>query len=483
MTIPLITIGAVVIYAALMVILARRSAANASTQDSYHVASRDVGGVIGALSIASTWVWAPALFTSASQSFNNGWVGMLWFIVPNALALAIMIPFAMRIRAKYPKGFTLSGFMRRTYGKGTQRTYIGTLGGLAVLSVSVNLLAGGTVLSMLTGLPLIATSAAMLVLVLLYTVRYGVKASMSTDVVQILLIIVTLAVLSPLTIHTTGWDVVQAGLNGVNNVQSFFGADGRMVALTFGIISAIGLAAGPVGDQAFWQRAFAMRRGEVAFAFGWGAALFAVVPVLMSVLGFTAAGLGFTPSNPGYVNLELLQHIYPGWVTVPFMLMIVSALFSVVNSHLLAQATLASDITGSIKAQRIVLLAGAVFSLAVANVPGNSVTTMFLIYSTLRSSTFIITLVSLIGVRLNSKAVFWGINSAIVFGFGFAMYANLISGVWQHKLISILLTTLLPPLIAGLGTVVFKARQAGDSSYRSPAEVKAERESLLEVVS
>ena len=62
--------------------------------------------------------------------------------MPNALALVLMLPFAMFIRKRYAKGFTLSGLMRRTYGRPTQYLYVFTLGGLAMLSVSVNLLAG-----------------------------------------------------------------------------------------------------------------------------------------------------------------------------------------------------------------------------------------------------------------------------------------------------------------------------------------------------
>lgn len=487
MNVPLFTVTAVAVYALVMLTLAHFTSGRQDGQEGYHVAGRNVGGIIGALSVASTWVWAPALFTSASQAYSNGVVGVGWFIIPNALSLIVMLPFAMAIRRRYPGGFTLSGFMRRRYGAGTQRLYITTMGGLAVLSVSVNLLAGGTVLSMLTGIPLILCSTAMLLLVGAYTFRYGVRASLSTDVAQISMILVVLAVLIPSTIHLTGWDVVAAGAHGVNGVADFFGADGRMVALTFGIISAIGLAAGPIGDQAFWQRAFAMRRGEVVTAFGLGAVFFTLVPVMMSFLGFTAAGAGFTPDDAGYVNLEYLTTIFPVWVTVPFMLMIVSALFSIVNSHLLAQASLASDLTGDIRVQRWVMGAGAVVSLAVANVPGNSVTTMFLLYSTLRSSTFLITALTLGGVRLAHRPVFWGITTALTVGFGGAVWANLVSGAWEWRLAAILFTTLAPVLIAGVGTLATRvlaparaemALADREPDYVTPAEVTARREAV-----
>ena len=464
-----LTIVAVVGYALGMYVLARRTSSNHQGNSSYHLADRKVGGVIGALSVASTWVWAPALLVSATQGFNNGWVGVAWFVVPNALALVLMLPLALKIREKYPQGFTLSGLMRRVYGRGTQALYGGTLGGLAMLSVSVNLLAGGTVLSMLTGLPLAATAGGMLVLVLLYTYRYGVKASFATDVVQILLILGILALLVPSTLTVTGWDVLAAGMHGVNEISGLFSEGGLTVAVTFGITSAIGLAAGPVGDQAFWQRAYAMKPGQVVRAFGGGAVIFTLVPVLMCFLGFAAAGSGFNPDDPGYVNLELVQSLFPLWISVPFMLLLVSALFSVVNSHLLAQASLVSDYTGRVKVQRAIMLALGAVSLGIALVPGNSVTTMFLIYSTLRSSTFLITLTTLSGARWNPRGVFWGILSGLAVGMPLAVYGNLLGGGWVAQMIAVSSTTLLPLLVASLSTLRKFEEVAPD--YRTAAEL------------
>lgn len=468
-----LTLGAVLLYGVSMYALARKTRSR-QTNGSYHVADRNVSGVIGSLSIASTWVWAPALLVSATQGFNNGRVGVAWFIVPNALALIVMLPFALFIRRRYATGFTLSGLMRRTYGKYVQGLYVFTLGGLAMLSISVNLLAGGTVLSILTGLPLVATAGLMLALVTAYTYRFGVRASLSTEVVQILLIIVVLVALVPGTLNITGWDALAAGMNGINEVSGFFSADGLQVALTFGIISAIGLAAGPVGDQAFWQRAFAMRSGEVVKAFGWGAAIFTIVPVLMSLLGLVAAGIGFEPNDPGYVNLELIQAKFPVWVSVPFMLLLVSALFSIVNSHMLAQASLVSDFTGSVKVQRRWMLGLTLVALAIALIPGNTVSSMFLIYSTLRSATFLTTLTTLAGARWNARGVGLGITLGLVVGVPLAIYGNVISGEWQVRLVAILVTTFVPLIVAAVTSFLSPQRAEVDPSYQSAAEAREE---------
>lgn len=51
-----------------------------------------------ALSIAATWIWAPALFTSTEKAYTNGLPGLFWFLIPNVLCLILFIPFAKKIR-------------------------------------------------------------------------------------------------------------------------------------------------------------------------------------------------------------------------------------------------------------------------------------------------------------------------------------------------------------------------------------------------
>lgn len=462
-------------YVAAMVATARYATARRRAQSltTYHAADRRVGSVVGGLSIASTWVWAPALFVSATQAYTNGWVGVLWFTIPNAAALLIMVPFAMKIRERYPEGFTLSGLMRRRYGRPVQRLYTLELGGLAVLSMAVNLLAGGTVVSLLTGLPLAVTSVVLLAAVLAYTYRYGILGGLSTDVLQYALIVGTLAAFVPSLLTVKGADVLTAGLNGINNVTGFFTGGGPEVAVTFGIISAIGLAAGPVGDQTFWQRAFSLREDRVGRAFLAAAAAFAVVPILMTTFGFVAAGEGKPVTDPGYVNLEVIEATFPTWATLPFLFMVVSALLSTVNSQMLAVATLASDTTGDLSKQRLVMVGAGVLAVLVANVPGNTVTAMFLVYSTLRSATFLVTVGTLRGAAWNPQAVAWGIRVALAAGLPLTIYSNFISGAWQDRLTAILVTTFLPVVAAWAGSRRNPHPQDAEPTFRTEAEIAA----------
>ena len=118
------------------------------------VGNRNTGWVVSALSIAATWIWAPALFTSTENAYTKGFAGLFWFLAPNVLCLIFFIPFAKRIREEMPEGITLSGYMHGKYRSETVKNiYLFQLGMLSILSTWVQLLAGSKILSMLTGIP------------------------------------------------------------------------------------------------------------------------------------------------------------------------------------------------------------------------------------------------------------------------------------------------------------------------------------------
>lgn len=60
------------VYTALMLgvtVLFSRKAVNVGN---FHVADRKLGLWQAAMSIAATWIWAPALFTSAEKAYSSG---------------------------------------------------------------------------------------------------------------------------------------------------------------------------------------------------------------------------------------------------------------------------------------------------------------------------------------------------------------------------------------------------------------------------
>ena len=99
-----------VAYGTVMLVATNIFARKGTASEDFHVGDRHMGVFATAMSVAATWIWAPALFTSAEKAYTSGWPGLFWFLVPNVSCLLLFIPFAKKIRERMPRGITLSGF-------------------------------------------------------------------------------------------------------------------------------------------------------------------------------------------------------------------------------------------------------------------------------------------------------------------------------------------------------------------------------------
>jgi Na+/proline symporter len=392
--------------------------------EEFNVGDRRVGWGQTALSIAATWVWAPALFVSAERAYTQGVIGLFWFLVPNVLCLVLFIPFAQRIRERAPRGVTLSRFMGDLYGPGARRAYWFQLAALSGLSTGVNLLAGGQVLALLTGVPFFWVTVLLAAIALSYSITSGLKASIVTDAVQMVLIIGVCVLLVAWALAGNGVRTLMGGLRGVGGAYgALFSRSGLEVFLSFGLPTTIGLLAGPFGDQNFWQRAFAVEQRAIGKAFAVGAVTFGLVPLAMGMLGFIARGAGFVPHNVGVVNFELVTSLFPAWVLLPFVFMLVSGLLSTVDSNLCAAAALTSDFSGALSHGRLAMVGNLLVGIAIANIPHITITELFLFYGTLRASTFAPTVLTLADKRIGRVGT--GVCVSLVVGLPVFAYGTL----------------------------------------------------------
>lgn len=455
-------IAVLVTYATLMlgatVIFTKKSQDTAG----FHVADRNIGAGVGAMSIAATWIWAPALFVSAEKAYISGIPGLFWFLVPNALCLILFIPFAKRMKGRYPEGITLSGFMAEIYrSPKVKGIYSFQLSALAVLSTAVQLLAGGKMLSAVTSIPFWCMTIILAVVAYSYSRFSGLKASVTTDVVQLGIILIGCALLVPWALgRAGGMNCVLTGLGSVTGGHlSLVSETGLAVFLSFGLPTTIGLISGPFGDQCFWQRVFAIRKESLGKAFSLGAILFAIVPISMGVVGFAAAGKRFIATDPSMVNMEFIMSLLPAWVLAPFMMMALSGLLSTVDSNLCAAASMTTDLqitnkienADTIRLSRCVMLLLLLVSILIANIPNLTVTHLFLFYGTLRASTLMPTVLTLLDRKLSTNGVFTGVVASLCIGLPVFAAGN-IANIPTLKTAGSLITVLLSGIVALLSS-------------------------------
>ena len=406
------------------------------------LADRNLGVWPAAFSIAATWIWAPALFLASEKAYTQGLAGVFWFIAPNVACLLLFAPFAARIRRLAPGGFTLSAYMRGRYSRRVQVLYQLQLVGLAVCSCGVQLLAGGAVIVFLTGLPFFPVTLLLMLIALSYSLFGGLRASVQTDHAQMILILVTALIAVPWVLFRGGGlSVVNQGLGGFSGqFSNLLSPDSLGVAWSFGIPVTIGLLAGPFGDQSFYQRAFAIREDRIKLAFVYGALLFALVPLSLSLLGFVAAGQQWLINDTQMVNIETVARLLPDWVMIPVALMLLSGLISTIDSNLCAVASIAGYDWGmNVNRARLSMVLLCCAALFVANFPGMKILYLFLFYGTLRASTLLPTVITLLRKNIPEPAVFFGILCAILIGLPLFAWGNF-NGLVLWKVIGALLT-------------------------------------------
>lgn len=409
----------------------------------YIAGGHDVGTISTALSISATWIWAPALFVSAEQSYTNGYSGLLWFLVPNIVCLLLFIPFAIRLRKKMPYGFTLSQLMNDTYGTKVKNIYVTQLSLLSLLSTIVQLVAGGKIISIMTGIPFWITTVILGGVALIYSLNKGIRASIFTDAIQMLLILIACFILVPMAININGIQPITEGFKGIGRDTTFFNANGIELMLAFGIPTTIGLIAGPFGDQNFYQRIFSVKQDKIKKAMILGAISFAIVPLGMGILGFIASGVGFTGSDISVVNFELIRAILPQWASIVFMFVLLSGLLSTIDSNLNSISSLTNDIVKDAKVSHLkwAMVILTVLSIVLSNI-NMTIVDFFLIYGILRATTFGTTVMTLLGYQFKPNGVFYGVLVALVIGMPTFVYAKANDILWLNIVASIFTLTI-----------------------------------------
>ena len=446
------TVIVLLLYAGVMFGATVRMTKKECSMERFCVGDRNIGWGVSALSIAATWIWAPALFTSTEHAYTNGFAGLFWFLVPNVLCLLLFIPFAKRIRKEMPEGITLSGYMYEKYkSRSVKNVYLFQLVALSALSTGVQLLAGSKILSMLTRIPFAVMTIIMAVIAFSYSQFSGIKASILTDVIQmVFMLVASIGFVTFGVKNGGGLETLLTGLGGATrDAGSLFSKRGWELFFGFGLPTTIGLISGPFGDQCFWQRAFCVKKDKIGKAFLVGALLFGIVPLSMGILGFIGAGMGYVAEDTGIINFEIISILFPAWAMIPFLFMIISGLLSTIDSNLCAISSLTTDIfkEKTLRKTKFVMILLLTAGIIIANIPKLTVTHLFLMYGTLRAATLLPTIFTLKGIKLKPQGIVAGILSALMTGLPIFGYGNM-RGIALYKTIGSLLKVMLSGTVA-----------------------------------
>ena len=425
------------------------------------LAGRKVGVIFGAMSAAVSWVWAPALFVGSQKAYEQGVAGLFSFTFPNFFALILFSFIALKARKIFPNGFTLPQFMKEKYDKKTHILYLIQFVGLQACSFSIQLLAGSTLISILTGLSFPVVGISLIIIALTYSLIGGLRASILTDVLQMTLILLVIGTVVPLAVNNAGgFEKIIGGLAGFKGVGGNF-LD-PWILYSFGIPAAITLLTGPVADQMHWQRAYSLRSDKnVIRTFTLAACLFISVPLSLSILGFLAANpevsANWNITNPQMVGPITVANLLPDFMLLAFAIMLLSGLCSTLDSILCAVSSLtAIDIfnehkrTERHKGQKVFLARIGMFGVALIGlmmilIPNVNIIHLWFFATTFRAPSFVPTILTMFWKPMSSNVVFW----SILIGFLIGGPTYVVGAVTQNAHL-IVAGSMLPIIISGL---------------------------------
>ncbi len=427
-------------FSAFIIILVRLFVPHLKDKDEYLVAKREVSSLRAALSIAVSWIWAPAIFVCSMQAYLKGLAGIFWFTLPNIICFFIFIPFALQLRKLFPFGYTLAEYVGYRFKKNPEvhLSYLVVFLGYQISAIVCNTLAGGLLIHALSGVDI--SKAILLIgsVSLAYTISGGFKASIFTDVIQMLMVLLIVFIIVP-------WCFV-GSLEEVNIVNVLGGLDGKHLniiepstLLYLAIPMTLTLISGPLADQMFFQRALAVKSKDIVKVFSYGALFFSFVPILLSLLGFIGIGLVeknlIKVADNQLVGAYVVSYLLPRWALYGFCFMAFGGLCSTLDSSLCAISSIGSiDIYKKYinpEASDNKILFAARFSMLFFFLIGITISLMqpkllwvFLIGGALASSALVPTFFVLFTKNISAQAIFKSLAYSLLITLPLSIYAN-----------------------------------------------------------
>lgn len=279
----------------------------ADTIKSYLFADRKLDMIKSSMAISSHWLWAIALFVGPSIAYNWGFIGLLWFVIPNALSIMIAGFVAKYVRDKYPDGYSLTQFISDNFSKRVANAYrimyvMMVFVAFTYVFIGINkfwTFAGlGNIIN-----PLIFSGIIGL-LTLTFTVTGGIRTSIYTGAFQTLSLLLFTLILG-IFIFSNEFDITS--VKGKNNLTDTF----NIAFLTsFAITFTINVGLGALSHGAMFQKAFSMQKEKIIPTYSLSALFFGIIVFLYGSAALWTFSNEISVPAADASSLIGIQHIF-----------------------------------------------------------------------------------------------------------------------------------------------------------------------------
>ena len=228
--------------------------------NNYLTANRSVGFFSLSTSLVASALGAWILFGPASAATWGGIGAVIGYALGTAFPMIFLIYLGKKIRSEFPKGSTLIEFLRKRFGKSLFKLILL----MTIFYMFVFLCAEVTAVSILinyiSGTSLWITASIILIATLTYTLYGGLRASIFTDIVQSVIILV-LFLISVIYLNSFTGD--QFSFEFIAQKNSHLLSSSYVPNYTAGLTFFIAVAATNLFHQGNWQRVYAAKNNEI----------------------------------------------------------------------------------------------------------------------------------------------------------------------------------------------------------------------------
>ena len=228
--------------------------------DNYLTANRNIGFFSLSTSLVASALGAWILFGPASAATWGGIGAVIGYALGTAFPMIFLIFLGKKIRNDFPKGSTLVEFLRKKFGKSLFKLILL----MTVFYMFVFLCAEVTAIAMLinyiSGTELWITALIILIGTLIYTLYGGLRASIFTDNIQMIVIMI-LFVIS--VFYLTLFTGDQFSFSFIKEKNPHLLSANYIPNYTAGLTFFIAVAATNLFHQGNWQRVYAAKNNKI----------------------------------------------------------------------------------------------------------------------------------------------------------------------------------------------------------------------------
>ena len=259
--------------------------------NNYLTANRNIGFFSLTTSLIASALGAWVLFGPASAATWGGIGAVIGYALGTAFPMIFLISLGKKIRSEFPKGSTLIEFLRKRFGKSLFKLILLMTVFYMFVFLCAEVTAVAILINYISGTELWVTSLIILMATLAYTLYGGLRASIFTDNIQMIVIVVLLLVSVFYLILFAGNEF---SISFIKEKSPHLLSASYIPNYTAGATFFIAVAATNLFHQGNWQRVYAAKNNEVLKK-SLIVAFIVIIPIVF-FMGFS--GLVAVSANP-----------------------------------------------------------------------------------------------------------------------------------------------------------------------------------------